>query len=244
MTREEDELHGRHVGRARCDAARQRSRMRSSARERIHTGKIIKLDRDHIRYPDGSEAEVDIVRHSGASAVVPFLTDPEGDDPQILCSGSIATLPVDTSTRSRQAGSIRARRRSPVRRVSSRKRPAVRAKSIEPLITMLTTPGFTDERIHLFMATELTHGEARARSGRVRRRGGAAAVRGARARSSGARFRTARRRSASSTRRGSRRAELAAAGSGAARCPTPIGTRQPHAPIECQKWTLDRGILA
>ena len=24
---------------------------------------------------------------------------------------------------------------------------------------MLTTPGFTDERIHLFLATELTHGE-------------------------------------------------------------------------------------
>jgi hypothetical protein len=52
--------------------------------KRIHTGKIIKLDSDRIRYPDGSEAEVDIVRHSGASAVVPFLSDPEGEDPQIL----------------------------------------------------------------------------------------------------------------------------------------------------------------
>jgi ADP-ribose pyrophosphatase len=52
--------------------------------EHIHTGKIIKLDRDRIRYPDGSEADVDIVRHSGASAVVPFLSDPEGEDPQIL----------------------------------------------------------------------------------------------------------------------------------------------------------------
>ena len=51
---------------------------------RIHTGKIIKLDSDRIRYPDGSEAEVDIVRHPGASAIVPFLSDPEGEDPQIL----------------------------------------------------------------------------------------------------------------------------------------------------------------
>jgi len=33
------------------------------------------------------------------------------------------------------------------------------AETLVPLITMLTTPGFTDERIHLFMATELTHGE-------------------------------------------------------------------------------------
>ena len=52
--------------------------------EQIYAGKIVKLDRDHIRYPDGSEAKVEIIRHSGASAVVPFLTDPEGDDPQIL----------------------------------------------------------------------------------------------------------------------------------------------------------------
>ena len=36
--------------------------------QRIHTGKIVKLDREHIRYPDGSEADVEIVRHSGAAA--------------------------------------------------------------------------------------------------------------------------------------------------------------------------------
>ena len=33
------------------------------------------------------------------------------------------------------------------------------ADHIEPLTSMLTTPGFTDEVIHLFMATGLTHGE-------------------------------------------------------------------------------------
>jgi ADP-ribose pyrophosphatase len=98
--------------------------------ERLHTGKIIKLDRDRIRYPDGSEAEVDIVRHPGASAVVPFLSDPEGEDPQIL---------LLRQYRYAADGYL---------------------YEIEPLITMVTTPGFTDERIHLFMATELSHGEA------------------------------------------------------------------------------------
>jgi ADP-ribose pyrophosphatase len=34
------------------------------------------------------------------------------------------------------------------------------AKSIEHLYTMYTTPGFTDEKIHVFMATGLTHGES------------------------------------------------------------------------------------
>ena len=33
------------------------------------------------------------------------------------------------------------------------------AERLEPLVTMFTTPGFTDEVIHLFMATGLTHGE-------------------------------------------------------------------------------------
>src|SRR5690242_18777111 len=51
---------------------------------RLHTGKIIKLDRDTVRFPDGSVGEMDMVRHPGASAVVPFLSDPRGDDPQIL----------------------------------------------------------------------------------------------------------------------------------------------------------------
>ena len=34
------------------------------------------------------------------------------------------------------------------------------AERMVPLTTMFTTPGFTDEVIHLFMATGLTHGES------------------------------------------------------------------------------------
>ena len=34
------------------------------------------------------------------------------------------------------------------------------AERVEPLITMYTTPGFTDERIHLFMASGLTQGDS------------------------------------------------------------------------------------
>ena len=123
---------------------------------RIHKGKIIELDSDRIRYPDGSEAEVDIVRHSGASAIVPFLSDPEGEDPQILllrqyryaADGYLYEIldpgetPADCAAR------------------ELKEETGCTAKQMEPLITMVTTPGFTDERIHLFMATELTRGEA------------------------------------------------------------------------------------
>src|SRR2546423_8307364 len=51
---------------------------------RIHTGKIITLDSDTVRFPDGSVGEMDVVRHPGASAIVPFVSDPRGDDPQLL----------------------------------------------------------------------------------------------------------------------------------------------------------------
>src|ERR1041384_5998444 len=51
---------------------------------RVYTGRIVSLDVDVVRYPDGSTGELEMIRHPGASAVVPFLSDPAGDDPQIL----------------------------------------------------------------------------------------------------------------------------------------------------------------
>ena len=128
--------------------------------ERLHTGKIIKVDRDRIRYPDGSEADVDIVRHPGASAVVPFLSDPEGEDPQILllrqyryaADGYLYEIPAGRLDPGESPAACAAR--------ELKEETGCTAKQIEPLITMVTTPGFTDERIHLFIATDLTHGEA------------------------------------------------------------------------------------
>jgi ADP-ribose pyrophosphatase len=128
--------------------------------ERIHTGKIINLDRDTVRYPDGSEAELEIARHSGASAVVPFLTDPEGDDPQILllrqyryaADGFIYEIPAGRLDPGEEPIACAAR--------ELKEETGCTAKSIVPLLTMLTTPGFTDELIHLFLATDITHGES------------------------------------------------------------------------------------
>ena len=57
---------------------------------------------------------MDIVRHPGASAVVPFLTDPEGDDPQILllrqyryaAGGYIYEIPAGRLDPGRGAGGL------------------------------------------------------------------------------------------------------------------------------------------
>jgi ADP-ribose pyrophosphatase len=130
------------------------------ATKRIHTGRIINLDEDRVRYPDESEADVDIVRHPGASAVVPFLTDPEGEDPQIVllrqyryaAGGYILEIPAGRLDPGEAPLACATR--------ELKEETGCTAGRIEPLITILTTPGFTNERIHLFLASELTHGES------------------------------------------------------------------------------------
>ena len=50
----------------------------------MYTGRILNLDLDRVRFPDGSEGELEMVRHPGASAILPFLSDPAATDPEVL----------------------------------------------------------------------------------------------------------------------------------------------------------------
>src|SRR5688572_17585411 len=50
----------------------------------VHSGRIVNLSVDTVRFPDGSVGELEFIRHSGASAVLPVLSDPSGPDPQIM----------------------------------------------------------------------------------------------------------------------------------------------------------------
>src|SRR5256886_17213285 len=51
---------------------------------RVYSGRVITLDVDTVRFPDGSTGELEIVRHPGAAAVVAVLSDPAAADPTIL----------------------------------------------------------------------------------------------------------------------------------------------------------------
>jgi ADP-ribose pyrophosphatase len=126
---------------------------------RIHTGKIISLDSDSVRFPDGSVGEMDMIRHPGASAIVPFVSDAAGVDPQLLLirqyryaadqylyeipAGRLdpGEAPLDCAKR------------------ELREETGCTARDVEFLVSIYTTPGFTDERIHIFMATGLERGE-------------------------------------------------------------------------------------
>jgi hypothetical protein len=95
---------------------------------RIWQNRFLDAHLDQVRFPDGSEGEQVLIRHPGAAAVVPFLSDPRGDDPQLLLIHSIATRPAATCGRSRPAGSSRARRRSTAPAASSSRRPGAPAR--------------------------------------------------------------------------------------------------------------------
>ena len=125
---------------------------------RIHTGKIIKLDTDTVRFPDGSTGELDMIRHPGASAIVPFATDPGGSDPELLlikqyryaAEQYLWEIPAGRLDLGEDPAHCAER--------ELREETGCTAERIEFLFTMYTTPGFTDERIHVFMATGLVRG--------------------------------------------------------------------------------------
>jgi ADP-ribose pyrophosphatase len=130
------------------------------ASRELYTGKIFRLDRDTVRFPDGTVAEMDIVRHPGASAIVPFMSDPESDDPQILllrqyryaAGGYIYEVPAGRLDGDESPADCAVR--------ELKEETGCTAERMDPLFTMFTTPGFTDEKIHVFMATGLVHGES------------------------------------------------------------------------------------
>ena len=131
---------------------------------RVYTGKVISLDVDLVRYPDGSVGELEMIRHPGASAIVPFLSDPRGEDPQVLLIRQYRYAAEDYLLEI-PAGRLNPRedpRDCALREL--KEETGCSAEQVDHLFTMYTTPGFTDEKIHLFMATGLTAGEAKRES--------------------------------------------------------------------------------
>lgn len=130
------------------------------SRRRIHDGRVITLDEEAVRFPDGSTGTLDVVRHPGASAVLPFLGDPAGDDPPVLLirqyRHAAGTWLLEVPAGRLDAGEDP---ESCARRELAEETGCT-ARQMDRMTTILTTPGFSNERIHLFIATGLTRGEA------------------------------------------------------------------------------------
>ncbi len=125
------------------------------ASRRVYSGRVLHLDVDTVRFPDGSTGEMEMFRHPGASAVIPVLGG-DASDPAILlisqyryaAEGTIWEIPAGRL----DAGEapIACARRELLEETGAT------AGRLEPLTTIYPTPGFCDERIHLFAAFDLS----------------------------------------------------------------------------------------
>lgn len=127
--------------------------------EPVYRGRIISLNLDTVRFPDGSSGVLEMVRHPGAAAVLPFLDAPDAADPRIILIRQYRWAAED------ELWEVPAGRLDPGEAPEAcaarelAEETGWRAARIIPLAPLWTTPGFTDEKIHLFAATGLVPGE-------------------------------------------------------------------------------------
>jgi len=121
-------------------------------RRLIHRGK--KFDFESVRFVgrDGREIVREMVRHPGAVVVVPIFADGRVGlirNRRFTVGRSLWELPAGTL----EAGEPPAE----CARRELQEETGYDAGSIEPLGRFYTTPGMTDELMHAFAATSLTH---------------------------------------------------------------------------------------
>ena len=127
----------------------------------IHDGRVVHLSMDTVRFPDGSEGELELIRHPGASAVLPVKGSLEDSDPEVLlirqyryaAGGYIYEVPAGLPEEGETWEQCAHR--------ELEEEAGVRAGRLVPMTSILTTPGFTNEVIHLFAAFDLEEGRVR-----------------------------------------------------------------------------------
>jgi ADP-ribose pyrophosphatase len=128
----------------------------------VFRGRLLDVRVETAEYPDGSTGELEIVRHPGAAAVLPVVSPEERCD-----GGTSAGVILLRQYRHAVGGVIW---EVPAGKLDGDESPescarrelleeaGITAARFERLTTLVTTPGFTDERVHLFLATGLTIG--------------------------------------------------------------------------------------
>jgi ADP-ribose pyrophosphatase len=122
-------------------------------RREIHRGRVVNLGVETVTLPNGATVELEVIRHQGAAAVVPLR-----EDGTVLlirqyrhaAGGYIYEIPAGKLDPGEDPLHCAAR--------ELEEEIGYRAGRLEHLLTFFTTPGFTDEIIHVYLATDLSPG--------------------------------------------------------------------------------------
>jgi ADP-ribose pyrophosphatase len=104
------------------------------SRQVVYTGKVFDVIVDQVEYPSGNKGVREIAHHPGGAVTVPAGKLTPGEDPRLAAGRELEE----------ETGYI--------------------AGSLEHLTSIYTTPGFCDEELHIFLATQLSespHGHNR-----------------------------------------------------------------------------------
>ncbi|MGE5542270.1 MAG: NUDIX hydrolase [Bacillota bacterium] len=128
-------------------ASLEEKRVRSST---VFSGRVLTLRVDRVRLPGGREVEREVVVHPGASAIVAI---DEGGEALLV---EQYRYPAGTVLLEIPAGKLDGRE-TPLECAEREllEETGVSASSWTPLGAVFTTPGFSNEVIHLFLATGL-----------------------------------------------------------------------------------------
>jgi len=119
----------------------------------VFAGRRIQVRVDRLRLPGGRQHDFEMIHHPGAAAVVPLLATGEVlllRQYRYATGGWLLEIPAGTLSPGETPEECAAR--------ELQEETGFQAAALQPLGWIWTTPGFTDERIWLYLATGLSAG--------------------------------------------------------------------------------------
>lgn len=123
--------------------------------EKIYEGKILSVRIDTVELPDKKYSKREIVEHPGAVAIVPITKEKEivfVKQFRKATESVLIEIPAGKLEINEQPVNCAVR--------ELKEETGLSAEKIEYVLDYYSSPGFTNERIHLFFATGIVYGEA------------------------------------------------------------------------------------
>src|ERR671921_778913 len=128
------------------------SRFDRVASKTLFEGRIVSVREDRFRYEDGGEADREIVGHMGAVGVVAH------DDEHLYLVRQPREAVLEPGVLELPAGKLDEEGEEPLETAKRELAEEIgkQAADWEPLGSFYTSPGFTNEQVHLFLATGIS----------------------------------------------------------------------------------------